>query len=159
MPERPPKRQRLAAYAVLLREGAVLLARLAPHVAFQGWTLPGGGVDHGEHPRDALRREIYEEAGLHAEPGRLLDVYSLHYTGARPDGLVEDYHAVGLIFEAELLPESVGVEPHVTDVGGSSDHAAWVPLSEVHELALSGPARHALALLDAPVSDPGEERR
>jgi 8-oxo-dGTP pyrophosphatase MutT (NUDIX family) len=125
----------------------VLLARIAPHIRVNGWALPGGGIDHGEDPRDALRREVYEETGLHAEPARIVDVYSTHFTGARPDGLVEDYHGVGLIFEAELLPESVDVEPHVVDVGGSTDFAAWVPLTETASLELSGSARYALGTI------------
>ncbi len=129
------------------REDELLLTRLSPHIRFDGWTLPGGGVDHGEHPRDALRREIFEEAGLHAEPGRLMDVYSQHFTGARPDGLVEDFHGIGLIFEADLLPESYDVEPHVVDVGGSTDLARWVSLETAATLSLSGSARFALGLL------------
>lgn len=28
------------------------------------WELPGGGIDHGEDPRNALSREISEEMGL-----------------------------------------------------------------------------------------------
>jgi ADP-ribose pyrophosphatase YjhB (NUDIX family) len=146
--ERPPKRQRVAAYAWVRQGDEVLLTRLAPHIAFKGWTLPGGGVDHGEHPREALRREILEETGLHAEPGRILDVYSNHYVGKRPDGLVEDYHAIGIIFDAEVLPGSRDVQPHVLDVDGSSDFAAWVPLADLRTMSLSGAARHALALLD-----------
>jgi 8-oxo-dGTP pyrophosphatase MutT (NUDIX family) len=146
--ERLPRRQRVAAYALLRRDREVLLARIAPHIRANGWALPGGGVDHGEDPREALRREIYEETGLHAEPGRIVDVYSTHFTGARPDGLVEDYHGIGLIYEAEILPQSRDVEPHVTDVGGSTDLAAWVPLDEAHALQLSGAARHALSLID-----------
>ena len=145
----PPRRQRVAAYA-LVRRGSdeLLLTRLAPQVAFKGWTLPGGGVDHGEHPRDALRREILEESGLHAEPGRILDVYSHHYTGPRPDGLVEDYHAIGLVFEAALLPESHDVEPHVLDVGGSTDLARWTTVEEARTLSLTGSARLALTWLE-----------
>jgi ADP-ribose pyrophosphatase YjhB (NUDIX family) len=157
-----PRRQRVAAYALLRRGDELLLSRLAPHVRFQGWTLPGGGVDHGEHPRDALRREIYEETGLHAEPGRLLDVYHAHYTGARPDGLVEDYHAIALIFEAELLPESRDVVPRVIEVDGSTDHAAWVSLDEARTLSLSGAARHALTIVDeelARLEEPVTEER
>lgn len=151
MVDPPPQRQRVAAYAVLRKGQELLLTRLSPHISFQGWTLPGGGVDHGEHPRDALRREVYEESGLHAEPGRLLDVYHHHYTGARPDGVVEDFHAIGLIFEATVLPESLDVEPHVIDVGGSTDLARWVSLDEAESLRaqgrLSGSARHALDLI------------
>ena len=143
----PPMRQRVAAYGLLLRDDQILLARIAPHIRAQGWALPGGGVDHGEHPRDAVRREIYEETGLHAEPGRILDVHSTHFTGARPDGVVEDYHGIGIIYEAELLPESIGVEPYVVDVGGSTDLAAWVPLAVARDLDLSGAARHALTLI------------
>jgi ADP-ribose pyrophosphatase YjhB (NUDIX family) len=145
----PPKRQRVAAYA-LIRRGAdeLLLTRLAPQVAFKGWTLPGGGVDHGEHPREALRREVLEESGLHAEPGQILDVYSHHYTGPRPDGLVEDYHAIGLVFEAALLPQSYDVEPHVLDVGGSTDLARWTTLEEARTLSLTGSARLALTWLE-----------
>ena len=46
-----PQRQRVAAYAVILRDDQILLCRLAPRIAGgELWTLPGGGLDHGEDP-------------------------------------------------------------------------------------------------------------
>lgn len=35
------------------------------------WNLPGGGVESGESPWDALVREIKEETGLEAKPVHL----------------------------------------------------------------------------------------
>jgi 8-oxo-dGTP diphosphatase len=39
------------------------------------WNLPGGRVDSGEMPTDALIREVQEESGLEVEIGRLVGVY------------------------------------------------------------------------------------
>ena len=79
MPEALPKLQRVAAYALILRDDRILLTRLASRIsADEKWHLPGGGVDHGEDPRDALVREIREETGLDAEVGDTAHVYSAH---------------------------------------------------------------------------------
>jgi 8-oxo-dGTP pyrophosphatase MutT (NUDIX family) len=150
MPEdaSPPRRQRVAAYALLVRDGDVLLTRMSDRTRIPGrWTLPGGGIDHGEDPREALVREVYEETGLHISPGHVADVHSSHFTGPRSDGLVEDYHGIHLIFHGTVLPQSDGVEPHVTEVDGSTDLAAWVDREEALGLDLLSAARHALTTL------------
>ena len=146
--EAPPRRQRIAAYALLTRDDAVLLTRMSERTRIPGrWTLPGGGIDHGEEPREALVREVYEETGLRVVPGTLADVHSSHFTGPRSDGLVEDYHGIHLIFRAALTPASEGVEPRVVEVDGSTDLAAWVDRDEALELDLLSAARHALTEL------------
>lgn len=144
----PPHRQRVAAYAILTRGEEVLLTRMSSHTRIEGrWTLPGGGIDHGEEPRDALRREVYEETGLRVEPGRVVDVHATHFVGTRADGLVEDYHGIHLLFEAEICEESRGVEPHVVEVGGTTAHAEWMPVDRALQLDLLSAARHALTLM------------
>lgn len=152
----PPQRQRIAAYAVLTRacdeagggRVEVLLTRMSSRTRIEGWwTLPGGGIDHGEDPRDAVRREVHEETGLHVEPGRVLDVHSTHFTGARADGVVEDYHGIHLIFAARLADGSADREPEVVELDGSTDLARWVSLSETADLELLGAARHAVEVV------------
>ena len=87
---------------------------------------------------------MHEETGLHVVPGDLADVHSSHFTGPRSDGMVEDYHGIHLIFRATITPESHGVEPHVVEVDGSTDLAAWVPRADALELDLLSAARYAL---------------
>jgi 8-oxo-dGTP pyrophosphatase MutT (NUDIX family) len=144
----PPHRQRVGVYAVLTRGDRVLLTRMSSRTRIEGrWTLPGGGIDHGEDPRDALRREVYEETGLRVEPGRVADVHTTHFVGARADGVVEDYHGIHLIFEAEISEGSRDVEPHVVEVDSTTDAAEWVPVEKALELDLLSAARHAINLI------------
>ena len=144
------KIRRIGAYGLCRDDaGRVLLACNSGLSAFPGlWTLPGGGVDHGEDPRVAVVREVYEESGLRVRVGRVLDVHSRHFTGRRPDGRMEDFHGIGLIFEAEVLPESHGVDPRVVEVDGTTRAVAWVPLTELADTPLSATARHAVTLLE-----------
>ncbi len=52
-------------------EGRLLLVRHA-----EGrWMLPGGAVEPGETPADAVRRECWEEACVLVEPTRIVGVY------------------------------------------------------------------------------------
>jgi ADP-ribose pyrophosphatase YjhB (NUDIX family) len=57
--------------------GRILVARRAIEPGAGLWDLLGGFMDEGEEPEEALRRELLEETGLAAEPGR--------YLGAIPD--------------------------------------------------------------------------
>jgi len=125
-----PRRQRVAAYAVILREDQILLSRLAPRVSRDElWTLPGGGLDHGEDPRDAVIREIHEETGLHATVGPTARVYSAHIPGAWRDGRQVDAHALRIVYDGWVPLDAP--EPRVVEVDGSTVEAAWIPVTDV----------------------------
>ena len=120
--------QRVAAYGVVVADDRLLLTQLAPRTGAPGrWNLPGGGVDPGESPVDAVVREVAEETGQVVDTVRLVDVMTQHWVGRSQRGL-EDYHAVRLLHTARC-PEPT--HPVVHDVGGSTSDARWVPLNQL----------------------------
>jgi 8-oxo-dGTP pyrophosphatase MutT (NUDIX family) len=75
---------------------------LVKHSYVTGWHLPGGGVEVGETFRDALRRELAEEAGI-----ELLGEPALHGLFFNSHVSRRDHVAVYLIrhFRQDRLPE------------------------------------------------------
>ncbi|MFI9810879.1 NUDIX hydrolase [Saccharothrix variisporea] len=121
------RKLRVAAYAVIVRDDEILLSRwLGPERPM--WILPGGGVDHGEDPYDAVIREVFEETGYKAEVRRLLGIQNVHGP-LNQDGVDVDYHRIRILYEAEVVGGELTFE-----VGGSTDRAGWFPLSEVPAL-------------------------
>ncbi|WP_369960572.1 (deoxy)nucleoside triphosphate pyrophosphohydrolase [Leifsonia sp. EB34] len=69
-----PSRTLQVVAAVIVRDGAVLACRRAPHKDAAGrWEFPGGKVEPGETPEAALARELREELGVQVRVGSLLD--------------------------------------------------------------------------------------
>ena len=68
------REHKVAAAAVVGREGKVLLVRRTMTPGQGKWTIPGGFVEFDEDPREAVVREVLEETGYPVEVVRLLDV-------------------------------------------------------------------------------------
>lgn len=137
--------QRVAAYAVVVAEERLLLTQLAGHTGAPGrWNLPGGGVDPGEAPRDAVVREVAEETGQLVDEVRVVDVMTQHWVGRSARG-IEDYHAVRLLHVARCpRPTS----PVVHDVGGSTSDARWVHLDALASVDVVASVPVALRAVD-----------
>jgi 8-oxo-dGTP diphosphatase len=133
--------QRVAAYAVVVAEGKLLLTQLASHTGAAGrWNLPGGGLDLGESPTEGVVREVAEETGQVVDEVRLVDVMTQHWVGRSARGL-EDYHAVRLLHTARCTRPT---RPVGHDVGGSTSDARWVPLDALASVSVVASVRAAL---------------
>ncbi len=126
------------AYGVLIEESRVLLVRSSsPEFQPPLWWLPGGGLDFGETPEQALAREFAEETGLEITHPTLLGVTSdlrrrdngdrlhtvrIHYRVGRRGGTLRD------------------------ETSGTTDQTRWFPLGELDGANVAAYARVALSL-------------
>jgi 8-oxo-dGTP diphosphatase len=120
---------RIAAYAVCADDGNLLLVRYIEH-GEPHWTLPGGGIEHGEDPYHAVIREVEEETGYVFEVERLLGIHSVRHEYPRGRLAVADHHAVRVVYTGRITGGTLRHE-----LGGSTDMAAWVPMDRLDELA------------------------
>src|ERR1051326_1368581 len=71
--------------AIIERGGRILICqRRADHAHPLKWEFPGGKVEPGELPPDALRRELTEELAIAAEIGAEVTRYEYAYPGKKP---------------------------------------------------------------------------
>lgn len=135
----------MSAYAVCTdADGRLLLCRIAPGwtADFDGWwTLPGGGLEHGEDPRDGALRELTEETGLTGEVERLLEVDSWHTAFTDREGVPIDYHGIRILYAVRIVGGRLRDE-----VGGSTDTCRWFTPPEAAAAPLVDIARRATRL-------------
>lgn len=129
--------QRIAVRAIIRKEEKTLLLKRAngrPTILGK-YELPGGKLDYGEQPEDALGRYLHEDAGLTIQTAQLFDV--LTYV----DHDDRDIQYVFILYLVSL------------DSGGSSvvlnqnySHYIWKKMSDIHQDELTESAKLLLGI-------------
>lgn len=87
--------------ALIVRDGKLMIAQRpdGKHMAGK-WEFPGGKIERGETPEQALERELLEELGVKTETGRIY--HAIHHTYPDKDVLLLFYRS--RIVEGEPKP-------------------------------------------------------
>lgn len=112
---------RIGCYAVITDDAGQMLLPHWREAHLSGWTMPGGGMEPGEHPADAVVREVLEETGYHVELGELLGVDNVVISA---EERIQTGHGpmqgVRLVWRAHITGGELTVEQD-----GSTDDVAW----------------------------------
>ena len=103
--------------AVIVRDGEVLATRRG-YGEWQGWwEFPGGKIEPGESPAEALKREIKEELDAEIEIGELFDTVEWDYPA---------FHLTMHCFLCTLISESMHLNEH--------EDAAWLSAETLYSV-------------------------
>ena len=120
-------RPKVAALAVVLREGHVLLVKRKNEPDAGLWGFPGGHVELGETGLDAAARELHEETGVIATPVAYLT--NLDIITHDPDGAV----AFHFLLAAVLCDYQSGT-PRAMDDAQDAD---WIRVQDVENKSIA----------------------
>ena len=139
----PKKKQirssRVGVYAVMKYKGGFILVQKGKGPFKGRWDLPGGKLDFGETPIEALEREILEETGLKLKSAKLIDALSYTY-----ETKSEELHHTGIIYSLKV--KSVKKLKREPD-GNDSFGAEVFTEKELKELKFTPLAKKALKKL------------
>ena len=122
-----PDRPLLGVGAIILRDRRILLVRRANPPLQGEWSIPGGLVETGETTKEAIIREVREEASLEVEPGRLVEVF---------ERILRDkesrvrYHFVLIDYLCRIISGEAKAGSDVTEL-------RWAKCEELESLAVS----------------------
>ena len=117
-----PNKQIIIVLGILERDGRFLIIRRVDGEPMwhHKWELPGGGIEPGETPLEALHREVREETGLTIASPELLGVHTHHWH--LPDHTLQTFI---LPYRAQVVgTASVILDPKENDAD------KWVTLDE-----------------------------
>jgi ADP-ribose pyrophosphatase YjhB (NUDIX family) len=115
----------VAVSAFVKKENSVLLVKRGKEPGKNLWAFPGGRVRKGERLVEAVKRELYEETGVEAEPTGIIAVTEV----ITKTNNHASYHYVILTFA--FKEETIHGDPKP---GGDVAEAKWVPIQKAIEM-------------------------
>ena len=133
---------RPAAYGIVIKDNKILLSKQV-----NGYDLPGGGINLGENPEQAVIREIKEETGINAKNPKLVDAGTAFYKSWTKGEVY--YQAIALYYVCEYQSGKLsasGLEDYEKEF---TEGPVWLSLDELESIKMGSYREFRKAVMKA----------
>lgn len=127
----------LGAYGLILKDERILLIRKACGPYEGKLDLPGGTIELGERPEEALRRELMEEVGIMADSYELFDTDSVYFEWQWKEDVLVKVHHIGIFYRIFDYKNEIRKSVQITEVNDDSIGADFYEISNLKKDDLS----------------------
>ncbi|MGH7157986.1 MAG: NUDIX domain-containing protein [Candidatus Saccharimonadales bacterium] len=120
---------RPSAYAIVIKDGALLVSP-----QFDGYDLPGGGIDLGETPEEAAVRETKEETGIDVENPMLVAATSSFFRMLIRDRSVQ---SIMMYYSCTFKGGQLSVDGFDEFEKEYARMPEWLPLEKLNEITVA----------------------
>ncbi len=130
------KYKQVGAYGILIDNNKILLIKKKSGPYDGLLDLPGGTIENGEKPIEALKREFREEVGINVIKCELLDADSVSFNW-NYNGEVINVHHIGIFYKIEKYDGEIKKDNIVDEVNDDSLGADFYDLNSLKENEVS----------------------
>ena len=130
------KYKQLGAYGLLISDDKILLIKKHGGPYDGKLDLPGGTIEFGETPADALKRELQEEVGIFVKEYELFDANSASFNWQYEDSVINVHH-IGIFYSILKYDGKIKSKVEITDQNDDSLGANFYHIDSIKKKDLS----------------------
>ncbi len=128
--------KQLGAYGILIENNKILLIKKNSGPYDGLLDLPGGTIEFGERPIDALKREFKEEVGINVIDCKLFDTDSVSFTWNYNNELINVHH-VGIFYKIDKYEGNIKKDNIIDEINDDSLGAEFYEIDKLNKDNLS----------------------
>lgn len=130
--------KQLGAYALIVEDDSILLIKKNGGPYHGKLDLPGGTIEFGERPEEALKRELLEEVGIEIKEYNLFDTESVFFDWDYKEKNVQlKVHHIGIYYKVNKYINDVKSDIEIDEQNDDSLGALFIPIKDLSREMLS----------------------
>ena len=130
--------KQLGAYALIIEDNSILLIKKNGGPYHGKLDLPGGTIEFGERPEEALKRELLEEVGIEIKEYNLFDTESVFFDWDYKEKNAQlKVHHIGIYYKVNKYINDVKSDIEIDEQNDDSLGALFIPIKDLSREMLS----------------------